>query len=325
MNRFAGFPYTDATIREIAGLQMVVARHVHPGSMIEPIEMLTLGMDGSVKQAVGIGIARWRTDGGIFELLDHRDSVVYRFDGSEVFKSGQYGIGECLREGSLSGHVRAVAYLFKSMSEQKRVKVAISTHPDYLDVTLKPLCRSLTRHGFEPSDIMCVAPVLKGKSNNHDMPDGVELHLSQYDKIGFTALLYLAEPLNAQLHEDVDYWMLLNDTTELTSEFSMDKIDVGLNYDIIRFTKNCRLDMGFYSSNFIQSLGDISNVRADHLDSLISSKAQRECCVAGAANKGTGVLVSKDVYGTGNKREVTLFRDLGIKKYSGAVMNGGKP
>jgi len=115
MNRFAGFPYTDATIREIAGLQMVVARHVHPGSMIEPIEMLTLGMDGSVKQAVGIGIARWRTDGGIFELLDHRDSVVYRFDGSEVFKSGQYGIGECLREGSLSGHVRAVAYLFKSM------------------------------------------------------------------------------------------------------------------------------------------------------------------------------------------------------------------
>jgi len=140
----------------------------------------------------------------------------------------------------------------------------------------------------------------------------VKVQVSKVDKCGFTGII------------DVDtsnpYWLLLHDTCEVTDNFlnGIEDIDVGLNPDFILLAKT--MDLGIYSSSFVQSL----------MPTIISNEATKIRRIMKDSAKiwieGSDVkrLQSKDVYGMGVKRQVQLL-ETGIKKYVQQSISGARP
>jgi hypothetical protein len=121
---------------------------------------------------------------------------------------------------------------------------------------------------------------------------------------------------------ELDYILVLHDTCEVTSGFveKISKIDVGIPYDII----SAQREIGLWSKSFLQRIRSMQGFSLPPSAYKVYDSLS-DLCRLSCDYDTTVYLRSKDVYGTGVKRQVLEFTDFGIKKYSGTNMTGGRP
>lgn len=262
------------------------------------------------------GVSKWGYGVGELCFYDDRYKLVYRFNASEISKGFQVAVGQIPGEAFMSGHLQALLYPSVPMSDLN-LKVAISTHKDYKDVTVPHLVRSLVRNGISKSQILVVTGG-EEEAGEGEFLDDIECIWREDSKMGFTALPELYGD------DDVDYWLVLEDTCEVTSDFrlALDTIDAGMGQDVIFLeppSKTC--GMGFYCEYFLLEAIKAAENRSDAIcDALCNMAGSYYSICDGYSVKGR-----RDVYGNGVEREVRLYEKAGIKKYAGTVANGGKP
>jgi len=301
-------PFTYQTIKdELCDKTLVMYRNEITDSKYRRIGEIVLNDDHTVSGDI---IDEWKDVDGIFYLQRDGNSI-YRIDSLEVTNGVVHAMGESL----LEAHSQ-YSKIVLSVKSSPSLGICISSHIDYYETTVPRLVRSLKRVGFSGDVIIQVASHIK---RDKPLPsllelDGmdVKVQVSKVDKCGFTGII------------DVDtsnpYWLLLHDTCEVTDNFlnGIEDIDVGLNPDFILLAKT--MDLGIYSSSFVQSL----------MPTIISNEATKIRRIMKDSAKiwieGSDVkrLQSKDVYGMGVKRQVQLL-ETGIKKYVQQSISGARP
>jgi hypothetical protein len=98
-------------------------------------------------------------------------------------------------------------------------------------------------------------------------------------------------------------------------------VDVGLPYDLIQGT----LEIGLWSSAFLERLRKSQDVDLSKMSVTKIFSTIYDLCRLSRNCLEPELLCSKDVYGSGVKRQVYKLEQLGIKKYRGPNLTGGRP
>jgi hypothetical protein len=245
-------------------------------------------------------------DNGILWVLDDKGRPLYRVNGINTENGKTRMCGEDLRAKDTHDIV---------ISPNKNIDdfgICISSHIDYYEVTLPRLVKSIKNVGFKGSIVACVVDTSKRPRPLKDLGlNDVDVIQVRNNKYGFSSLL--------DIDKSHDYWLMLHDTCELTSDFDVSGIDVGLNPDYILLSDG--LDIGFYSHPFISRIkSDIELLNPDKIKKFLRKSANVWIPSSGKAKS----LPAKYVYGSGKKRNVLLI-DIGIKKYVQVQADGARP
>ena len=258
---------------------------------------------------------RWEVDDEALHLRDERGSKTHLINGIEVCKGVKYFTGETYRVSSCGGQLRMLLYERKSLGDD--FHIVISSHVDYETETLPRLIRSLHREGIPDEKITVV--VAGSHRGSATMVKGYKRVAFEGNFMGCTGLAYMMG------HHEIEEnnILLLHDTCEADIGFKdkIENLDVGLPYEVI----SGHLEIGVWSRAFLERMKDIEGMNLNVISTYQVYNALIDMCVL-AKNLGEGnFLRAKDVYGTGIKRQVMELPLLGIKKYLGGSMTGGRP
>jgi len=302
-------PLTREWVKNEFDGDMVLCTHVMPGSLFVRRETINMGAEPD----------RWRVEDGVLSIMDGEGRhVAYEFGGVEGVNGSVVLTGATNLQASSFGHMRAVAYREHLLADAD-FGVAISSHVAYEDITLPRLLASLRANGVPDEKIVLVVAGDHSVDAPVSLTDSAITHVRVKDELlGFAALPYLRDT-----HA---YWLLLHDTCELTSDFEdrVAEVDVGMNYDFISVADDgLQCEIGFWRSRFLTGLPDsVWQMKAIDLHRHLMAHTKARCSLPVSTQK-TGKI--RDVYGTGVQRKVLTYDGLGIKKYVGASMMGGRP
>jgi hypothetical protein len=301
-------PFDSNTVKELIGTNLALSKNEIYSSFFHPIVGTAFEENGNAK---GIGV--WETMDGVLRMLDKKGGLVYEFRTLETKNSAVYAVGRNVL--SLSRTI-----LHKKIPLSANFGICVSTHINYEKDAIPVLLKSLQKSGFKTDKVLIV---VGGDSKNStvaiDPNFGAKVIRKSRNLLGFTALTEYAHM------ESSPYWLLLHDTCSVDKDFTskMAEVDVGLNPDIVLPRPSSeRLEIGIYSLKFLKAHMDASFTSGftSYLDTLTSKTN-----VAVILNTPVIMEPEKDIYGTGVKRETLLFSSLGILKYRGKAMDGGKP
>jgi len=294
----------------VSGMTMMMSRNIMPSSKMDFVGCVTFSADGTYS---GDMSGLWEAKGGQILLSDSWKKPMFAFCGAETRNGSTFLIGDTFLEAHVSGFVRSVLYEAKPLGDNFRI--CVSSHKDYAGETVPRLLRSLSRIAF-PKERVLVVVGGSDECKSHSPEDWPHLHVT-HNQDGYTAMVALASNM-----PDFDgYWLLLHDTMEATDDFAtkIAAIDIGLNYDMIsRYS-----EIGLYSSSFIRLLNSnhVFDNKAVKKES-ISAISRMSSELSGGENQHAA---TKDVYGTGTKRDVIYLKDFGLKKFRRVKGAGAKP
>jgi len=304
-------PFAAYTVKEIIGDDLVLSKNSTCSPLFYPAANVTLEDGGGVA-----GFGKWETMDGTLRILDKRGGLSYEFRGLETRNGVVYAVG-------MSVLSMSRVTIHKKVPLLSGFGVCVSSHVAYEKEALPVLFTSLKNSGFDTEKVLVVVGGESDAKKNGivttDPNFGARIIRKDCNFLGFTALTEHAHM------ESSPYWMLLHDTCSVEKSFTakMSSVDVGLSPDIVLLrSPQEKLEIGIYSSKFLHEHMDttLSSGLLEYLNAL-TMKAN----VAVVLNALADTKVEKDIYGTGVKRETLLFSSLGILKYRGKAMDGGKP
>jgi hypothetical protein len=250
---------------------------------------------------------------GVLYLLDERDSITHAVTAIEVENNALFFSGEVMGAHGRDGAVRMMLYEKKELGSD--FLIAVSSHVDYEAKALPRLIRSLAREGISEDKV--VVFVAGSDSSEITQEKGYTRFPVKDNYMGCTALSGLLD-----MDIELSYALLLHDTCEVTSGFAekVSKIDVGIPYDMI----SAQREIGFWSKAFLNRIKSLQGFRIPLSGYEVYNSLMDLCRLSCNCSEVQG-LRSKDVYGTGVRRQVQELVDIGVKKYSGSNMTGGRP
>lgn len=299
----------------LGGSTLVLSKNNAYSSLYIPINEVVLNADGTAS-----GVGKWEITDGVLRLCDKDGGLLYEFRSLETKNNCVYMVGRSVLESSVNGILRVTLHK-KSVISTTDFGICVSSHIDYEKDTLSRLFKSLNRDGFNMGNIFVVVGGDTKTAGKIDVdPEyNVKILRQRQNLMGFTAFSVSSE------FEPLQYWLLLHDTCEVVGGFyeKMKTLDIGLNPDIILFgDSKDKFEMGMYSKNFLRNCGLVSeSTKSEGLLDIMISRAS----VVVVLNSIVKKEAERDIYGTGNKRETILFNSLGIKKFKGKAVSGGKP
>jgi hypothetical protein len=303
-------PFThDLFFDLVKGKEIVLARNRQPSNFVSRYAHIKFDDTSFTGDLSG----KWYLDNGEVVLTDEWQKPSWIFRGMETRNGTVFLTGEPLMDAHHSGFERMVMYEYLSLGSEFRI--CISSHVDYTEA-LKKLLRSLERIGF-PKDRVAVV-VGGAEKETSELIDGWWTNSVKQNYDGFTALSALPQDWKA-------YWLLLHDTCEVNDDFiaTIGKLDIGLNFDAV-FSSPSPCEIGLYSAEFVKLLNGFETIpgkKAGLLERVIIPQAR----LWSGYNVEPRKAMTKDVYGTGNKRDVFYFDSIGVKKYRRATGAAAKP
>jgi hypothetical protein len=309
------FPFNKSIVEGQWGAKKLsLCRHILSTSLFEPVGEVVLEKTGHVS---GCTTGSWEVDKGILTVKDVRDKPSVHFDGLETKNGIVYLDGEMLECASQQGFVRAVMYPYDYMGEHN-YDVVVSSHVDYVDITVPRVLRTLHRAGFKGhiTVVVCGSRHEKVETDCTLGMDNVTYRYVNWNALGFAGLMA------HDIESEAPYMVLLHDTCDVTPEFCklMSAIDVGAAPDIILAQKDW--EVGIYSKSFIRDCGiDIPTAKNNKLHEQLIEAANLWTILPGRP-RDAGM---KDVYGGGTQRQVFYHDSMGVRKYRTDRATGAKP
>lgn len=257
----------------------------------------------------------WKVEDGCLYLLDEKDSVIAEINAVEVSNNQLFLSGEVY---GMVGQKPARMLMYERRELGTDFFIVVSSHVDYEADTVPRLLRSLRKEGI-PEDRIAV--VVSGVTDEEEPIERNYHRIPVKDNLmGCTGLLPL---LDGSLKTKMSYVLLLHDTCEAIPGFEskIKQTDVGLPYDLIESIN----EIGLWSMDFIRRLSEIQGFDAVKGPTYELYGSIKELCSLSCRGVMPKSLRSKDVYGTGVKREVKEILELSLKKYSGRKQTGGRP
>ena len=305
-------PFDDNGVKEdLVGKPVVLLKNDSGSSFFDVVLETKLESNGEVA-----GIGSWETQDGVLRLLDKKGGLAYEFRGLETRNGCVYVVGRNVLEMPIDGMRRAILYPKVSPVS---IGVCVSSHVEYEEIALPKLLKSLELDGFDMKKVLVVVGGDKKDSKAFDTRFNVNVIRRKKNALGFIALCNVAEFAESQ------YWLLLHDTCDVVEGFSQKilSVDVGLNPDIVLMGQPKEYsEIAIYSSAFIRDhSGFTSDVKpVGYFPGMVAKAGTIE-----VLNVQMKKEPPKDIYGTGIKRETIVFQNLGIRKFRGRSMSGGKP
>jgi hypothetical protein len=305
-------PFDNDSVKEdLAGKPVVLLKNDSGSSFFDVVLETRLESVGEVT-----GIGNWGTQDGALRLLDKRGGLAYEFRGIETRNGCVYAVGRNVLEMPVDGMRRVILYPKVSPTS---IGVCVSSHVEYEEIALPKLLKSLELDGFDMKKVLVVVGGDKKDSKAFDTRFNVNIVRRKKNALGFTALCNVDEFAENQ------YWLLLHDTCDVVKGFSQNilSVDVGLNPDIVLIGQPKEYsEIAIYSSAFIKdNSGFTSDVKPSGYFPGMVAKARTVVVLNVPMKKEP----PKDIYGTGVKRETIVLQSLGIRKFRGRNMSGGKP
>lgn len=299
------FPFTEDSVREeICERTMMVGLQEVGGNEIFNIKEVVLKPE---VEAEGIN---WSVQNGVLLLEDEQAKVTHDIDAVEII-NGKVCLGGYSYRQASARPARVVMY--ERLELGADFHVVVSSHVDYEEVALPRLVRSLARYGVPDGR---VTVVVGGASGEPSQDKGYRRIPVEANLLGSTALEYLTEDCDITS----GYVLLLHDTCEAMPGFADDvkSLDVGMPYDMYWFWH----EIGLWSTSFLK------RVKAEGFEKQPPQNISRNLReTAKLVRRFTNMQQrkAKDVYGQGVTRTVYEFPELGVKKYVGRNMTGGRP
>lgn len=252
------------------------------------------------------------TQNGVIGLLNEKGAVEYVIDSVKVTDNVCYLSGTSYGIASKGGPAEVLLFERKPLGDD--FHIVISSHVDYVDVTLDRLLRSLRKEGIS-NDRITVAVAGCEETCASD-------YVSAPDLGGCTGLAAVS---NGSIEIDASYVLLLHDTCEVCHGFAdaVSAVEVGLPFGFIGMgSENVASEMGFWSASLLQSLSP--QVFDFALSQIPSAIWHTPICKMVTRLGQPKTLRKKDVYGTGTVRKVVEL-GLPVKKFLGQSMTGGRP
>ena len=301
-------PFTEESVRnEICERVMCLGNKRVGHYEVEDVIEVVLGEEG----------ANWNVENGVLYILDKKGTTTHVMNGVQVENGVVFLSGDVMRQAGRDRVLRVVMYERSALGTD--FHVVISSHVDYEKVTLPRLIRSLEREGV-PDDRVTV---VVGGSTEEEEPTkekGYRRVPVPQNFMGCTAFAYL---LSEAFTQSSTYVLLMHDTCEVSPGFgkSVKMIDVGLPFDVVEGS----LEIGLWSKNFLGHLASTQGLDLMNCSAYNIFKVLKDICRLTRKCGGPTLLRSKDVYGTGTKRTVSEIGELGIRKFAGSSMTGGRP
>lgn len=304
----------DSGLKDMIGKVFVLATNASKSSVFKPTgTTVYFKADNDAICVTGLAHQSWKWDVDQDALILSYDKQTYRFDTLE----SRNGIVYAVANNPASSNSRIILYEQKLLN-LNNLGICISSHVKFSATTLPKLLQSLDNSPFDMKKaVVVVADSKEASTDQHAM--GAKMVFTRKNLLGFTALSE-SEHLTGS-----DRWLLLHDTCEVLPEFTnkLAGIDVGLNPDIVTFSdKSEHLEIGIYSDKFIKTarVGDLNGKSSDNI-----AEVQRQAGIVLDMSTALKVLPPRDIYGEGVKREVVLLGELGVRKFRGNKIMGGKP
>lgn len=293
---------TDSVKKEICGRTMVVGRRVGAHAVEKVKELVLL----SVPRTKDV---HWEVVDGVLIVLDERMSPVYVVNSVEVANNKAFLSGEMPRSAS-----RMVMY--EKQNLETNFQIFVSSHATYEEVAVPRLIRSLVREGVPMEQVTVVVGGCE--------EEGLAVVEQGYTRValvenlmGCTALSYLA---TQSFDMPADYALVLHDTCEVVPGFrqTISQLDVGLPYDLVEGMR----EISLWSKGFLKRIAGTSCLAASPYEIFTMVNAM---CRLNRKVGQPNLLRSRDVYGAGVKRDVLELPELGVRKFAGHAMTGGRP
>lgn len=295
----------DSLISSLIGKELCLARKDGLDNVVDAICYITLLPDGSASAGFSWSVSN---DG----LMISNGADVINFSGMFQANGMSFLVGVDRKDDSKSNPNRI---LFESgKMSAKKVLYVISSNDLYGKHTIDRCVSSLLSSEIVPEDICVVLGSSKG--NDYVRKDGVSVFCTESAKKGYTALM-VYEKIN-ELKPGYDFVFLINDTCVALFGLKdrVNALEIGIPFDFISVGyvgDSC--EIGLYANSLCKLIsGSLSN--APNLYNQVVSSSKLLSSIA--KNKKTPYIIEKvrDVYGNGTSREVRLYREIGIKKFS---------
>jgi hypothetical protein len=299
-------PFINAElISSLYGKELCLARKNGLDNVVEPISSLSILPGGSASSGFSWSVS----DDGLM-ITDGID--VINFSGIFQANGMSFLVGTDKKDDTRPDSNRI---LFESARmSSKKVLYMISSNEIYGKHTIDRCIASLLSSEISSADIC----VVMGSSNGsgHVRPDGVSVFCTGISKKGYTALIAYEKIKESK--PGYDFVFLINDTCVALSGLKsrVDALEVGIPFDLISVGSigdSC--EIGLYSSRMCNLIsGSLSNAPILYNQVVSSSNL----VVGLSTNRKMPYVIEKvrDVYGNGTSREVRLYKEIGIKKFS---------
>lgn len=306
-------PFRDSILDEMAGKTLILAENHRNEPFFKPMGELQVIGGGECQKGW-----RFEVSEGALKLLKGGKPFGL-FNGLEARGNAVYVVGTRTDMESRHGFDRIVLYEKRLLTAQV-CGVCISSHVGYESTTIPVLAQSLKKAKFDLSKVMVVVGGDPRRAGDEEEIAGLKVVRTGSDSMGFVAATEAAKK------DGPEYWLLVHDTCEFEKDFveKLELVEVGLEPDVVLLMPiDRKSEMGFYSANFMKSASvSVSEMRPGLLFSTFMNKA---AIVMTVRDGKTEVVGEKDVYGTGIVRKIIRMPSIGIKKFVGKAVKGGRP
>ena len=255
------------------------------------------------------GVSEWNVEEGSLKVVHSPKDGFYEFGGLEVVNgkvcmSGYHSVEKGSMYKVMMSEVSPIGEDFG---------LCISSHKDY-EEALPGIYKSLDKAGFKGPVNVVVGGCKNVDAGKVHETGNVKVITSEVNHMGFTAL--------SEVSDVKPYWMLLHDTCSVDSDFvaKASSIDIGLNPDMVLFgDADEKLEIGLYSAEYVKGL-DLGLRSVGMLKKLVENASVVVESISVPNYKG-----EDDVYGSGIMRKVLEMDRVGVRKYVGRRMVGGRP
>ena len=296
----------DSVENDIVGKKMVISRNQWGSTRFEMLLDVVLEEGGSAQ-----GADEWSVENGLLRIEISQKDGFYDFRGVESRNGVIYAVGfHSVEDGSV---YRVTMHERVPVGES--FGICISSHVDY-DDALQLMYKSLRKAGFKNPIKVVVSGCKEHEDGKVINVDGIEIIKRKVNAMGFTAL--------GDVDETMDYWMLLHDTCSVDEDFikKASNIDVGMKPDVVLFSNmDDKLELGLYLTGYMSNF---------ELDLSGRSVGMLKAATDNASIVVDGISIPKfegeqDVYGGGIMRKIMAMKSVGVRKYVGKRMHGGRP
>jgi hypothetical protein len=292
-------PFGDDVLEQMTGRKMVLSDNYRSEARFFRFQIISVSSGGDVPGG------RFEVSDGVLRLYDQQ-GLFCEFPGLETRNGTVYVVGTPARTASRDGYDRVTMHEQKLLTPGE-LSICVSSNVAYAPTTLPKLLGSIRKAGFNMSRVVVVIAGDQSGTAAEEEAEGARVLRLPDSKMTMSGLLAARTDASA-------YWLLLHDTCEAEKSFldAMGKIDVGLHPDIVWFrSDDDKSMMGLYSSTFLSRIGIDFSIATDQLQGVILRKAS----IVTAVTDEVVEIGTKDVYGTGHKRQIEQIRAMGIRKF----------
>ena len=301
-------------VEDVVGKNMILATNNLRSNVFKPTgTVVAFREDGKAEFTTGTTkiSGRWELLRDGLMLTERGQPLV--FDSKETRNGTVYAVCRGLDDSQ-----DRVILFEQKLLDLNRLGVCVSSHTRFVGTAIPRLMKSLSNTPFSLSRAVIVVGDSK-IPNVSTHKSGAKLVETQKNLLGFTAFSE-ADELRGS-----DYWLLLHDTCEVLPDFpqQLSGIDVGLNPDIITFVgAKERLEIGIYANSFVQTarIGEMHGKSYEHMNEV-----HKRANIILDLREALKRLPPKDIYGEGIKRETVTIPSLGVRKFRGESISGGRP